>query len=493
MARGHLGEPSGTVRLAVVSDVTDATFATAVIERSKSVPVVVDLWAEWCGPCKTLGPILEKVIAETNGAVELAKVDVDANPRVAQAFAVQSIPAVFALRDGKIVDHFVGAAARVGGARVRRASGPRGAQRRRPPGAAGDEDVAAQAPRALDPTNLDAAVALGELLRQSDRLRRGRGGARRPSPTWWRPRPCWRGVRLQRSGVSTRRRPRSHPRAPARAVGQRRGRAPACSRSSTPWGPTTRATSRTDAASPVASTSARSSVRTRPSRWPWAHRAYDVTNARAGDGDLEPHDGLLLRAGGDLRPRRALRARRRGWSAEGADLLDVGGVKAGPGDEVTEAEELERVVPVIGELRRRFDVPISVDTWRAAVAAVGFAAGRGRRQRHQRIRRPRLPRRPPLRRQGDRRGHPHPTASRASPTPTRTTTTSPRRCATSWSSVASGRSRPGCRADADHPRRGPRPRQDARRSPCGCCATRRRWPSWVRRSCSRRRTRPSSA
>src|SRR5665213_298062 len=92
-----------------VNDVTDATFATAVIERSKSVPVVVDLWAEWCGPCKTLGPLLEKVIDETGGAVELAKVDIDTNPEIAQAFQVQSIPAVFALKDGQIVDTFVGA------------------------------------------------------------------------------------------------------------------------------------------------------------------------------------------------------------------------------------------------------------------------------------------------------------------------------------------------------------------------------------------------
>src|SRR3954451_23900401 len=90
-------------------DVTDSTFETAVLERSTQVPVVVDLWAEWCGPCKTLGPILEKVVAETGGKVELAKVDVDANPGVAQAFRVQSIPAVYALRDKQVVDHFVGA------------------------------------------------------------------------------------------------------------------------------------------------------------------------------------------------------------------------------------------------------------------------------------------------------------------------------------------------------------------------------------------------
>ncbi|MEX0768656.1 MAG: thioredoxin [Microthrixaceae bacterium] len=90
-------------------DVTDATFQQAVIERSAIVPVVVDLWAEWCGPCKQLGPILEKVIAETQGKVELAKVDVDANQQIAQAFKVQSIPAVFALVHGKPVDQFQGA------------------------------------------------------------------------------------------------------------------------------------------------------------------------------------------------------------------------------------------------------------------------------------------------------------------------------------------------------------------------------------------------
>lgn len=90
-------------------DVTDANFETAVLERSTQVPVVVDLWAAWCGPCRTLGPILERVVAETNGAVELVKVDVDANPRVATTFQVQSIPAVYAISDRKVVDSFVGA------------------------------------------------------------------------------------------------------------------------------------------------------------------------------------------------------------------------------------------------------------------------------------------------------------------------------------------------------------------------------------------------
>jgi putative thioredoxin len=92
-----------------MTDVTDATFERDVIQRSNEVPVVVDLWAEWCGPCRTLGPILEKVVGATDGKVELAKVDIDHNPQVAGSFAVQSIPAVFALKDGKVVDSFIGA------------------------------------------------------------------------------------------------------------------------------------------------------------------------------------------------------------------------------------------------------------------------------------------------------------------------------------------------------------------------------------------------
>lgn len=92
-----------------MTGVTDATFQRDVVDRSAVVPVVVDLWAEWCGPCRTLGPILERVVAETGGKVELAKVDVDRNPNIAASFAVQSIPAVFAVADGKVVDSFVGA------------------------------------------------------------------------------------------------------------------------------------------------------------------------------------------------------------------------------------------------------------------------------------------------------------------------------------------------------------------------------------------------
>lgn len=90
-------------------DVSDATFQTEVLDRSNTTPVVVDLWAPWCGPCRTLGPILEKVIDETDGKVVLAKVNTDDNPEVSAAFRVQGIPAVYALKEGKVVDGFIGA------------------------------------------------------------------------------------------------------------------------------------------------------------------------------------------------------------------------------------------------------------------------------------------------------------------------------------------------------------------------------------------------
>lgn len=90
------------------TDVTDATFEVDVLDRSTEATVVVDLWAAWCGPCRTLGPILEKVVDETPG-VELVKIDVDSNPRSSSTFQVQSIPAVYAIRDRKVVDSFIGA------------------------------------------------------------------------------------------------------------------------------------------------------------------------------------------------------------------------------------------------------------------------------------------------------------------------------------------------------------------------------------------------
>jgi putative thioredoxin len=90
-------------------DVTDATFQSAVIDRSHTLPVVVDFWAEWCGPCRQLGPVIEKAVAARQGAIELAKVDVDSNPAISRAFQIQSIPAVKAFKDGKLASEFVGA------------------------------------------------------------------------------------------------------------------------------------------------------------------------------------------------------------------------------------------------------------------------------------------------------------------------------------------------------------------------------------------------
>lgn len=92
-----------------VVDVSEATFQAEVLERSLQVPVVLDLWAEWCGPCKQLGPVLEKLAVEGGGSWVLAKIDVDANPQIAQALGVQGIPAVKAVYQGQLVAEFTGA------------------------------------------------------------------------------------------------------------------------------------------------------------------------------------------------------------------------------------------------------------------------------------------------------------------------------------------------------------------------------------------------
>jgi putative thioredoxin len=145
-------------------DVTETNFDTAVIQRSRELPVVVDFWASWCGPCLRLGPVLEKAVQARAGKVELAKVDVDANPRLANAFRVQGIPAVKAFKNGSLVAEFTGA---------------------QPPAVVdqfldgllpseadelvvrGDEDALRRAHQ-LEPSRADAALPLARLLHARD-------------------------------------------------------------------------------------------------------------------------------------------------------------------------------------------------------------------------------------------------------------------------------------------------------------------------------------
>jgi putative thioredoxin len=143
-------------------DVTDATFQTDVLDRSQATPVVVDLWAPWCGPCHQLSPIIEKVVDETEGKVVLAKVNVDENPQVSAAFRVQGIPAVYAVAGGKVVDGFIGAQ---GEAAVREFVNrlvPSESEEQTLV-AAGDEDSLRQVLE-RQPDHAGAIVALAELL-----------------------------------------------------------------------------------------------------------------------------------------------------------------------------------------------------------------------------------------------------------------------------------------------------------------------------------------
>jgi putative thioredoxin len=143
-------------------DVTESNFQTAVIDRSHEVPVVVDFWAEWCGPCRQLTPVLERAVAERAGQIELAKVDTDANPMLSRSFRIQGIPAVKAFKDGKVVSEFVGAQPPAAVERFLDALVPSEADRLVE---LGDEVSLARALE-LEPTRADAAVPLARILHQ---------------------------------------------------------------------------------------------------------------------------------------------------------------------------------------------------------------------------------------------------------------------------------------------------------------------------------------
>src|SRR6185369_6729151 len=109
---GHMtliGETTGKPAGDIIKDGTDASFPADVIEASRVQPVIVDFWATWCGPCRQLGPALERAVTAAKGAVKLVKIDIDRNPAFAGQLRVQSIPAVFAFVDGRPVDGFMGA------------------------------------------------------------------------------------------------------------------------------------------------------------------------------------------------------------------------------------------------------------------------------------------------------------------------------------------------------------------------------------------------
>ena len=151
----------------MIADVTESDFQAKVIDRSKELPVVVDFWAEWCGPCRTLGPALEAAVQKRGGEVELAKLDTDRNPRLAQQFQIASIPAVKAFKDGKVVAEFIGAIPPVRIEAFLDQLAPSEAERL---AEGGDEDSLRKALEA-DPRYAPAAIGLARIL-----LARGEAG-----------------------------------------------------------------------------------------------------------------------------------------------------------------------------------------------------------------------------------------------------------------------------------------------------------------------------
>jgi putative thioredoxin len=144
----------------MISDVTEQDFQQKVVERSKQVPVVVDFWAEWCGPCRTLGPALEDAIRKRGGQVELVKLDTDRNPNLAMTYEIASIPAVKAFKDGEVVEEFIGAIPPAAIEEFLNRFAPSEADRL---AEQGDEESLRKA-MDLDPRNAPAAIGLGRIL-----------------------------------------------------------------------------------------------------------------------------------------------------------------------------------------------------------------------------------------------------------------------------------------------------------------------------------------